>query len=85
MSIDDDDTCVTLTQEELDALIEKECQRSLGISRETFIQRYNDGTFRREGNGCICCARDGKVRSISIWFGISGREELNEEARTHDQ
>jgi hypothetical protein len=74
----DDDTHVTLTQEELDALIEKECQTRLGISRETFIQRYNDGTFRREGNGCLCCAHDGKVRSISMWFDISAKKVLKE-------
>lgn len=65
-----DDTHVTLTAEELDALIERECQQLLGISRETFIQRYNDGTFKREGGGCLCCAHDGKVRMIDGWFSL---------------
>lgn len=74
----DDDTLVTLTQEELDALIEEECQTRLGISRETFIQRYNDGTFKREGDGCLCCAHDGKVSDISMWFHISAKKELTE-------
>lgn len=77
--LSDDDTHVTLTAEELDDLIENECQTHLGISREIFIQRYNDGTFKREGNGCLCCAHDGKVRDISIWFDLRSKKELIEE------